>query len=544
MKKSKNIEDSVKHIEITVSPELHDRVFGKLLKQIKETENQRSVKSQPNIWRIIMKSKITKFTAAALIIIAVIIGITQLGTPFDPTQAFAHAMDSAIQARTFSCKRIFQSTREGNENIFEDFRMFKEPDLERFDQMIPFEGTVHHQGYINNYATRKTLQYSSIDMDATIQDLIPNYVIDNDTGYLKLKQPKLSTEIRDRLLKWSEEAPDDLGMVQLDDQSVRLLQSQKGQNVFKIWLDPKTNLPVQIEINQLEYEQLTIYKSIQIDIELDDELFSLEPPEDYSLYESDAAGGWSDEYRMFSTKINYLNNLRFKYNNYTEGSDPHTLSEGPNPDTLQDLVTAGLVTDQVLQVVLASPDDPTGPSAIKYRKPNLDAEPSTELVFYQFLDHPPDPYLDTHIIVLTLARGGELSHPIPYHNFEQLLKPWSDSKKLLAYNMAYLHYFCCRFAEDNDQRFPQQLSDISAAEISSEEMVNYLQTADPLESWSLPRGPILSRYRPPKPDADPSTEVILYEIVDQWPNEGALVFYHNGQSELITDQIKFEELIK
>jgi hypothetical protein len=53
-------------------------VFREMLDQQLKTKKSKLVR-QPDIWRIIMKSKITKLAAAAVIIIAVLIGINQFG---------------------------------------------------------------------------------------------------------------------------------------------------------------------------------------------------------------------------------------------------------------------------------------------------------------------------------------------------------------------------------------------------------------------------------------------------------------------------------
>ncbi|MHC4727529.1 MAG: hypothetical protein ACYS17_09905 [Planctomycetota bacterium] len=52
------------------------------------------------------------------------------------------------------------------------------------------------------------------------------------------------------------------------------------------------------------------------------------------------------------------------------------------------------------------------------------------------------------------------------------------------------------------------------------------------------------RYRKPDKDAERSTEVVLFEIFDQWPDDGAVVCFADGHSEIISDQNRFDELIK
>ncbi len=65
--------------------------FTKMLDQQSKSKHSKPGSAQPNIWRIIMKSKITKFAAAAVIIIAILIGINQFGGSIDGSSR-AYAM--------------------------------------------------------------------------------------------------------------------------------------------------------------------------------------------------------------------------------------------------------------------------------------------------------------------------------------------------------------------------------------------------------------------------------------------------------------------
>jgi len=83
MKSAENIKQSIKKLNITAGPELHDRVLGSLLKTMEESTKQPSTATRPDIWRIAMKDRITKFAVAAVIIIAVLVIINQFGVPLD-----------------------------------------------------------------------------------------------------------------------------------------------------------------------------------------------------------------------------------------------------------------------------------------------------------------------------------------------------------------------------------------------------------------------------------------------------------------------------
>lgn len=78
MRPSDNIKRLVKKLNDTTNAEMDERVLTDVLKALTETEKI-SAPTRPKLRRILMKSPITKLTAAAVIVIAVLIGINQLG---------------------------------------------------------------------------------------------------------------------------------------------------------------------------------------------------------------------------------------------------------------------------------------------------------------------------------------------------------------------------------------------------------------------------------------------------------------------------------
>ena len=67
-------------LDINTSTEMDRRILHDILKVQKEFKRTKSAGTQSNIWRKIMKSPITKLAAAAVIVIAVFIGIEQFNT--------------------------------------------------------------------------------------------------------------------------------------------------------------------------------------------------------------------------------------------------------------------------------------------------------------------------------------------------------------------------------------------------------------------------------------------------------------------------------
>jgi len=81
MRHLKNTERLVKKsyldgIETSAGPEMDRRILGDALAAMKQTEKTRPTASRSDLWRTIMRSRITKVAAAAVIVVAVWVGLT------------------------------------------------------------------------------------------------------------------------------------------------------------------------------------------------------------------------------------------------------------------------------------------------------------------------------------------------------------------------------------------------------------------------------------------------------------------------------------
>ena len=83
MRPADNITKLFKKLHIRTSAQLDEKIYDEISRAAVKTKYKESANTQPNLWRIIMKSRLTKLTAAAVIIIAIIIGINQFGGSID-----------------------------------------------------------------------------------------------------------------------------------------------------------------------------------------------------------------------------------------------------------------------------------------------------------------------------------------------------------------------------------------------------------------------------------------------------------------------------
>jgi len=384
MRPSEETKRLVRNVPVNTSTKRDREVLNDVLNAMEQSKKLQSAGLQPNIWRIIMKKRITKYATAAALFLVIIIGIIELGKPAGGASVvFAAAMDSVRNAGTFSCTQIFEASygdgEVNGEYLLKQKLMFKEPDWERHEQLTSPWPRYIGEITITNYDTRQRLILRPAEKTATLQDVSSEYYIDDDTDELKLTQ--LNTRLRDYLLELSAGAVEDLGSVKLDGQSVRLLRSRNDKRIATIWIDPDTNYPVQIELTWTDQNHSPMmFTSIQIDAGLDDDLFSLEPPEGYTLriHKEDIP----DYKNKMMTKAKYLGLWCIVYANDNEDQFPGELA---------DLVSFGVVTEDELNKVLASPDNPDGPPVFKYRKPNtVGKDWSTEVILYEMYDEWPE----------------------------------------------------------------------------------------------------------------------------------------------------------
>lgn len=109
-----------KKLEIVSIIEPNDKVAEKAVqrvrKKIMDLENE---KTQFNVWRIIMKSPITKLAAAAVIIVAILIGLNLLGVVVKGSVAWANVARKMETIDSFRCRKRERETSSPTQDRFE-----------------------------------------------------------------------------------------------------------------------------------------------------------------------------------------------------------------------------------------------------------------------------------------------------------------------------------------------------------------------------------------------------------------------------------------
>lgn len=76
MRLAENINDLIKKLQLKASTDLDKRVHDDISAALTKSEKTKSARTQPNIWRTIMRAKVSKLATAAAIFIAFGIGFS------------------------------------------------------------------------------------------------------------------------------------------------------------------------------------------------------------------------------------------------------------------------------------------------------------------------------------------------------------------------------------------------------------------------------------------------------------------------------------
>ena len=289
MSSAKKIQRLFAKSDVTVDSKVDDRIINDALTAFDKSEKTISVSAESNTWRIIMKNRITKLTAAAVTIIAVLISISQFdGFNDESSVAFGEVLGH-IQTSSYTFGLTVETTTE------------KKP-----SEAFTMQAMVLELGRLRIDCSAPVGKISSITDFNTGQSLLLFH--QNKAGVL-MEEPVLKTNDGvggiyalfskpiENLWNLPDGTQENLGEKQIDWQTVTGFRVFQEDPYFEyditIWANITTGEPVIVEV--LSKPSDTSYPSIKwtmknfnLDVELDEELFSLEVPEGYTLaYQSD-----------------------------------------------------------------------------------------------------------------------------------------------------------------------------------------------------------------------------------------------------------------
>jgi len=297
MRPADNINQLIKKLHVKASADLDQRIHDGISGSLAGANQKEPAVPQPNIWSIIMKSRIIKLTAAAVIIIAAFIFLY----PFTSgTLTFAQVIKPILNAQTAAFDIIIgDETAEGP--VIHDMVMGSK--IRR--TLSNMEGTV----IIIDLESGKILSLTAPTKEAVYIDLkgfpsIPNYM------------EKLRNLIA-RLQESPEFEVEELGQQDIDGQKLIGFKAKHPKTEITIWADPVTALPVRIE--QLEGQMKTICKNVQFDVPMEESLFSMDIPEEYTQQQTelDLQG---------ATEEDFIEGLRIRAEVFGYGQFPESVA--------------------------------------------------------------------------------------------------------------------------------------------------------------------------------------------------------------------------
>jgi outer membrane lipoprotein-sorting protein len=222
-----------------------------------ESRNRSQTKTT-SIWRIIMKSKMTKFAAAAVIIIAVLLGLEFIGGPSTASVAFAEVVQQIRESRTV----MFTTEVKVGEQVMRIEHIRKEPGLKR---TVMAGGLVVS---IIDLTRKKSISINHSEKQYTERDLenaqIPDFFEDMRTFPERANEVLPKEEMDGHIV-----------------QGFRVIEGIDGIDAI-CWIDVQTGDLIRLE-GQFPNAPNTriVATDFKFDVELDDALFSLVPPNGY-----------------------------------------------------------------------------------------------------------------------------------------------------------------------------------------------------------------------------------------------------------------------
>jgi len=280
MNTDKKTEQLIKNFEVATTDQLDKWICDDALEAIRKAKHAKSSEARPNIWRNIMKNKITKIAAAVIIIaIALFVGINYFSSSIDvAAPAFADAIRPflAAQTATYTC------TTEGPNNLpsFSIKGMFAEPGRMRSEIAGPIE----------------TIQIVDIQKGEAVH-LMPEQktaMVMKMENMTVEKKRQAGINIFDDIRRQLQQAQDAnngdveyLGERQIDGINTDGYRLREAHGIeIAVWVDPESLLPVRIEYDMagMPGKQMKLVMSnFEFNVELDDSLFSLQIPEGYTV---------------------------------------------------------------------------------------------------------------------------------------------------------------------------------------------------------------------------------------------------------------------
>ena len=330
MRPAKDTERHIKNVyadglKVTTSADLDKRVLSNVMQTLDELEKKESAAIEPDIWRLIMKSRMAKLTAAAVIIMAVTLGMFEILAP--SSIVWADVVEPLLNARTAILDIVVGA--DGNDTVIHDEVLGS-----RIRRTV---SGITGPDIIIDLDQQKMLVLEHDKKTAVTIELAG---LDDVENYLQKLQ---------NLVVGLQESPDfsveNQGLQEIDGSDYIVFVATDADQTITIWADPETALPVRIE-HKTPNMHVTC-DNMQFDVELDETNFSMEVPDGYTTQE--AGIDFTD-----SSESGFVESLRIWAEIIEDGQFPDgialedVMKMGPKFD--RGMKRAGLTEEQQIEV--------------------------------------------------------------------------------------------------------------------------------------------------------------------------------------------------
>ncbi|MHC4310398.1 MAG: PDZ domain-containing protein [Planctomycetota bacterium] len=269
-------------IDPTGATESERIAFGRLLDEQSKLRQSKPSIAWPDIWRIIMKHKLTKLAAAAVMIVAVVVGLNIIGGPDIASVALADVAKQIEQIKNCVFEKTTTVSSEDNIiNSFDSLVYYTEAAVREdiyHDKKITKQVYVKFSGGIVVGIDHKTKLFRK--MDLTDEDMekmspvSPKNIVNLILGKGKYKE--LGRKIVDGVPSEGFEFNDKRAMLSMDKDRVENV-------IMRLWVDVNTNLPARVEVDCVlnNSKANVVMRDPKWDVELEPDFFEPNIPVDY-----------------------------------------------------------------------------------------------------------------------------------------------------------------------------------------------------------------------------------------------------------------------
>ena len=266
MKSPKDIERQLANTHIRPRPEMRRRVLESAFQAQAEAESKRQAMSTSgSIWRHTMNSKMTRYAAAAVILITAMVVIHQLGGGLDGASvAWSQVVEQINSHTRYKCRQ--RVVREQGPAV--PTMVVYHLSLAQRRQEVE-DGSIHVIDMRGQDAI--TLELSPAEKKAVLTRLV---------GFGPRKDP----DIIDMVRRFEQASTERLGTKEEGGKTLHGFRHAPNEhNDFTVWVDPDTKLPVEIELKHPSRKQTIFMDEFEFDFDLDESDFSTEIPDGYEV---------------------------------------------------------------------------------------------------------------------------------------------------------------------------------------------------------------------------------------------------------------------